>query len=131
LEPALWYEARRQPNRRFKPLRSEQSLHRRKTPMPVWITAKLPFKQWGAVQFRVEMMQQDMKSALHVAMLRRPGPAYQDYDIYIVLPDTISTLKFPEFHQIPEEDLPTGLIMMVGNEESFRKRFPSILPEFN
>jgi len=99
--------------------------------MPVWITATLPFKEWGAVQFRVEMMQQNMKSSLLVAMLRRPGPAYEDYDVYIVLPDTISTLKFPEFHKIPEEDLPAGLIMMAGNEDSFRKRFPSILSESN
>jgi hypothetical protein len=102
-----------------------------KMPMPVWMTAKLPFREWGAVQFRVEMMQQDMTSELHVAMLRRPGPAYEDYDIYIVLPDTILTLKFPELHEIPEEDLPADLIMMAGNEESFRKRFPRILSESN
>ena len=100
-----------------------------KPKMPVWVTAKLPFKQLGAVQFRMVMMQQHMKSPFHFAMLRRPGPAYEDYDIYIVLPDAISSLKFPEFHEIPEQELPTGLIMMEGDEASFRKRFPSILSE--
>lgn len=94
--------------------------------MSVWIAAKLPFKEWGPVQFRLLVLLQDMQSSLHVAMLRRPGLVHKEDDVYIVLPDAISALKFPEFIEISEHEIPRGL-MMVGDEPTFRKRFPEVL----
>ena len=41
--------------------------------MAVWITKKLTFAEWGATQFRMHLLQQEMGQPLHLAMLLHPG----------------------------------------------------------
>ena len=41
--------------------------------MAVWITEQLTFAEWGATQFRMHLLQQEMGQPLHLAMLLHPG----------------------------------------------------------
>ena len=94
--------------------------------MPVWITKKLRIAEWGATQFRVELVQHEMGTPLHLAMLRRQGNLDQPDDVYIVLPDERLMERFPDFVPIAESDIPHGLTMLVGTGSVFAKRFPDL-----
>jgi hypothetical protein len=94
--------------------------------MPTWITKKLPIGEWGSVQFRMIMAQQEMSSSLHLAMLVSPRAQGQLYDVVILLPDDSLRSQFPGFTDISESDVPAGMKLLVGEASSFKKRFPEI-----
>lgn len=94
--------------------------------MPVWITKKLPVSEWGAVHFRLDVAQQQMRSSLHVAMLRGPGEIGQPDNVFILLPDETLMDRFPGFSPITENDIPKGVSMLIGTETGFAKRFPEV-----
>jgi hypothetical protein len=94
--------------------------------MPTWITKKSPISEWGGVQFRMIMAQQEMPSSLHLAMLVSPRAQGQLYDVVILLPDDSLRSQFPGFADISESDVPAGMKLLVGEASSFKKRFPEI-----
>ena len=94
--------------------------------MPVWITKKLPIWEWGGVQFRVLVLQQELQSPLHLAMLFRPTGFRELDDVFIVLPESGLTARFPGFVEIAEADIPAGVQMLVSAGPEFERRFPDI-----
>jgi hypothetical protein len=94
--------------------------------MPVWITKKLPISEWGGVQFRVLVLQQELKSPLHLAMLYRPTGFRELDDVFIVLPDIGLMARFPGFAEIAEADIPDGVQMLVSVGPEFEQRFPQV-----
>ena len=94
--------------------------------MPTWITNKLPIVEWGPVQFRVLVLQQELKSPLHLAMLFRPTGFRELDDVFIVLPDPILKTRFSGFTEIVEENIPHDVRMLVGTRPEFDKRFPQV-----
>ncbi len=94
--------------------------------MAIWITKKLPIAEWGAVQFRVLVLQKELKSSLHLAMLFRPTGFRELDDVFIVLSDAAQIARFPGFSEIPEADIPDGVRMLVSAGPEFEKRFPQI-----
>jgi hypothetical protein len=94
--------------------------------MPTWITKKLPTGEWGQIQFRMIMAQQEMPSSLHLAMLVSAGAHDRLYDVVILLPDDSLRSQFPGFTDISESDVPVGMKLLVGKASSFKKRFPEI-----
>jgi hypothetical protein len=94
--------------------------------MPVWATKKLPISEWGSVQFRVLVLQQELKLPLHLAMLCRPAGFRQIDDVFIVLPDTSMMERFPGFAEIAEADLPEGMEVLVSAGPEFERRFPQV-----
>ena len=94
--------------------------------MPTWITNKLPIVEWGPVQFRVLVLQQELKSSLHLAMLFRPTGFRELDDVFIVLPDATFLTRFSGFTEILEENIPHNVRMLVGKRPEFDKRFPQV-----
>ena len=94
--------------------------------MPIWITKKLPTVEWGPVQFRVLVLQQELKSPLHLAMLFRPTGFRELDDIFIVLPDATLLTRFSGFTEILEGNIPQDVRMLVGKRPEFDKRFPEV-----
>jgi hypothetical protein len=94
--------------------------------MAVWINKKLPIAEWGAVQFRVLLLQQELKSPLHLAMLFQPTGLRELDDVFIVLPGANLTTRFPGFSEIMEENIPNNVRMLVGARPEFGKRFPQV-----
>ena len=94
--------------------------------MPVWITKKLPISEWGGVQYRVLVLQQELKSPLHLAMLFRPTGFRELDDVFIVLPDAGLRSRFPRFVEIAEADIPQGVRMLVSAGRDFERRFPRV-----
>jgi hypothetical protein len=93
--------------------------------MPKWITKKLPFSQWGAVQFRVEIARQEFGQPLHLALLVKSGDLNQPDDVFVLVPDESLKTRFPGFSDIAEHEIPTGLTLLVG-PDVFAKRFPDV-----
>jgi hypothetical protein len=94
--------------------------------MPIWITKKSPISEWGPIQFRMIMAQQEMPSSLHLAMLVSTGAQDQPDDVVILLPDDSLRSQFPGFTDISEGDVPAGMKLLVGTASSFKRRFPEI-----
>ena len=94
--------------------------------MPIWITKKLPITEWGTVQFRVLVLQQELKSPLHLVMLFRPTGFRELDDVFIVLPDATLMTRFSGFTEILEENIPHDVRMLVGTRPEFEKRFPQV-----
>jgi hypothetical protein len=94
--------------------------------MSVWITDRLPISAWGAVQFRVMLVQQEMRMPLHLAMLVRSGALGEPDDVFVLLPDASLAARFPGFVEIGEAAIPSSLRMLVGPASGFEKRFPEI-----
>ena len=82
------------------------------------------------MQFRLDVAQQQMRSSLHVAMLRRAGEVGQPDDVFILLPDETLRDRFPGFTPITENDIPHGVSMLIGTETGFAKRFPDVAAKF-
>jgi hypothetical protein len=94
--------------------------------MSVWITKKLRIAGWGAVQFRLIVLQQEMRSALHLAMLVRRSKVGQFDNVFILLPDQGLMDQFPGFIRVDESSLPEGLTLLVGPPSDFEKLFPAV-----
>ena len=94
--------------------------------MPVWITKKAPISEWGRLQFRLIVAQQEMVSSLHLAMLVRHSGLDHPDDVVILLPDDSLRELFPGFIVIAESDIPEGMKLLVGTASTFSKRFPEI-----
>ena len=94
--------------------------------MACWLTQKLRIAEWGAIQFRVEMLRHALAAPLHVAMLIRRGVPDESDEVFVLVPDGSFASKFPGFAEIDEKALPTGLELLVGPEGEFGKRFPEV-----
>ena len=94
--------------------------------MACWLTHKLTIAQWGAIQFRVDMLRQELDDPLHVAMLIRRGVAGEPDEVFVLVPDGVFRSKFPGFTEIEEKFIPTGLDLRVGPEIEFEKMFPGL-----
>ena len=94
--------------------------------MACWLTQKLRIAEWGAIQFRVEMLRHALNAPLHVAMLIRRGALDEPDEVFVVVPDGSFASKFPGFAEIDEKAIPLGLKIVVGPEVEFEKRFPEI-----
>jgi hypothetical protein len=55
--------------------------------MALWLSKRAPIGEWGGIQFRLILAQQESKSQLHYAMLARTGPLGEPDDVFILLPD--------------------------------------------
>ena len=93
--------------------------------MPTWMTQKLPIGQWGAIQYRVEVVRQELGEPLHLTLLVKRGNLGQPDDVFLMVPDDSLNAKFPGFSDIAESDIPSGLTMLVG-PDAFNKLFPEI-----
>ena len=94
--------------------------------MACWLTQKLRISEWGAIQFRVDMLRHALDIPLHVAMLIRRGVDEEPDEVFVLIPDDSYTSKFPGFAKIDEKSIPTGIDLIVGPEIEFGKRFPEI-----
>ena len=94
--------------------------------MPIWISKRLPIAEWGALQFRVLVLQHELKSPLHLAMLFRPTGFRELDEVFIVLPDATLMTRFAGFIEILEEEIPHDVRMLVGAKPEFEKRFPQV-----
>ena len=94
--------------------------------MACWLTQKLKISEWGAIQFRVEMLRHALAAPLHVAMLVRRGVPDEPDEVFVLVPHGSFASKFPGFVEIDEKAIPLGLKIVVGPEVEFEKRFPEI-----
>ena len=94
--------------------------------MACWLTQKLKIAEWGAIQFRVDMLRHALDAPLHVAMLVRRGADGEPDEVFVLVPDASFMAKFPGFAEIDETFIPTGLDLIVGPGIEFEKRFPEI-----
>jgi hypothetical protein len=94
--------------------------------MACWLTQKLRIAEWGAIQFRVDMLRHTLDGPLHLAMLIRRGVFEEPDEVFVLVPDGSLMSKFPGFAEIDEKLIPTGLDLIIGPEIEFEKRFPEI-----
>jgi hypothetical protein len=94
--------------------------------MACWLTQKLKIAEWGAIQFRVDMLRHALDDPLHVAMLLRRGAEDEPDEVFVLVPDASFLSNFPGFAAIDETFIPTGLDLIVGPGIEFEKRFPEI-----
>lgn len=95
--------------------------------MALWLTKKASITEWGAIQFRLTLMQQEMQSSLHLAMLVKRGSLDHSDDVFVLLPDEELKERLTGFVSIDVSEIPSNLRTLIGDVDALGKRFPSLV----
>jgi hypothetical protein len=93
--------------------------------MAVWLNAKLIMAEWGQVQLRLDLLRAQLQSSLHVAMLIKLTDNQQS-EVFLLLPDELTSLLFPMFEPISDAAIPDGLFLVFGDRPTLARLFPHI-----
>jgi hypothetical protein len=93
--------------------------------MAVWLNAKLALPEWGRVQLRVDLLTTQMRSSLHLAMFVKLTNN-RESEVFLLLPDELTSLLFPMFEPMSESEIPEGLFLVVGDPKTLASLFPHI-----
>jgi hypothetical protein len=92
--------------------------------MAVWLKNGLTIAEWGAVQFRLIVLQHETRKQM--AMLVHANASGKTDDVFVALPDDELTAKFPDFTAIAQADIPNGVTLLVGADNGFAEKFPDV-----